>query len=105
MVLDPAEKRAVTLVAQLNALRNERAVKRRVSRSKQRDVSCCPFPLFRLLMPLAISCTPHIFTRFSLSSSLQHRPKVSCNAGAVQSSYGMMPVPVPCANGYKLILS
>lgn len=38
VVLEPQERRAVTLVQQLNALRNEKAVKRRAKQAKQRQV-------------------------------------------------------------------
>ena len=38
VVLEPQERKAVTLIAQLNALRNERAAKRRAGRARQRQV-------------------------------------------------------------------
>ena len=38
IVLEPAERRAVTLVQQLNALRNEKTVKRRAKQARQREV-------------------------------------------------------------------
>ncbi|KAK9800776.1 hypothetical protein WJX73_000661 [Symbiochloris irregularis] len=37
VVLEPQERKAVTLIAQLNALRNERAAKRRAGRARQRQ--------------------------------------------------------------------
>lgn len=43
VILEPQERKAVTLVQQLNALRNEKAVKRRAKQAKQRQVSVvCP---------------------------------------------------------------
>ena len=38
VVLAPAERKAVSLVQQLNALRNEKAVKRREKQARQRQV-------------------------------------------------------------------
>ena len=38
VVLEPAERKAVSLVQQLNALRNEKAVKRREKQARQRQV-------------------------------------------------------------------
>ena len=38
MVLEPGERKAVALVHQLNALRNEKAVKRREKQARQRQV-------------------------------------------------------------------
>lgn len=45
VVLEPAERKAVTLVAQLSALRNQRALKRRASRTQQRQVPSATFRL------------------------------------------------------------
>ena len=42
VVLEPGEKRAVTLVQQLNAIRNAKAAKRQEQQARRRDVS---FPL------------------------------------------------------------
>jgi ribosome biogenesis protein BMS1 len=39
IVLEPHERRAVTLVQQLNALRNEKAAKRRAKQAQKREVS------------------------------------------------------------------
>ena len=39
VVLEPAERRAVSLVQQLNALRNDKAVKKREKQARQRQVS------------------------------------------------------------------
>ena len=46
MGLEPAERKAVSLVHQLNALRNEKAVKRREKQARQRQVRgfLCPMP-------------------------------------------------------------
>ena len=41
-MLEPAERRAVTLVQQLNALRNERTIKRRAKQARQREVQVPP---------------------------------------------------------------
>ena len=38
VVLEPAEKKAVTLVQQLNALRNAKEVKRRQQQDRKREV-------------------------------------------------------------------
>jgi len=38
VVLEPHERKAVSLVHQLNALRNEKAVKRREKQTRQREV-------------------------------------------------------------------
>ena len=38
VALEPAERKAVSLVQQLNALRNERATKKRAKQAKQREV-------------------------------------------------------------------
>ena len=39
VVLEPHERKAVSLVQQLNALRNEKAVKKREKQARQRQVS------------------------------------------------------------------
>ena len=39
VVLEPHERKAVSLVAQLNALRNDKAQKRRAQQSRRREVS------------------------------------------------------------------
>ena len=39
VVLEPSEKKAVTLVQQLNALRNAKEVKRREQQGRKREVS------------------------------------------------------------------
>jgi hypothetical protein len=50
VVLEPAERKAVSLVQQLNALRNEKTVKRRAKQARQHEVraagGCCLFWLF-----------------------------------------------------------
>lgn len=50
VVLEPSERKAVSLVHQLNALRNEKAIKRREKQARQRTASlsaphaCCHSP-------------------------------------------------------------
>ncbi len=39
VVLEPAERRTVALIDQLNALRNEKAAKKRAKQARQREVS------------------------------------------------------------------
>ena len=46
--LEPAERRAASLVHQLNALRNEKAVKRREKQARQRQVRAATMPLPQL---------------------------------------------------------
>jgi ribosome biogenesis protein BMS1 len=44
VVLEPGERKAVALVHQLNALRNEKAVKRREKQARQRQVGSPMLP-------------------------------------------------------------
>ncbi len=44
VVLEPAERRTVALIDQLNALRNEKAAKKRAKQARQREVNTSLLP-------------------------------------------------------------